>query len=639
MCLWGRGWEGGDAVEFHSAQTRRKRPQARATSFEHTHEMSGVSVLLAAVSGAMRSSAVGPMGLAFPHHVDNSVQLSCEGLRGRPFVTGLYVEHLRQPLGGRDSYEFRVQCGPAVSSWSTLGPSLWMWSDMSNGVAHCPRPQSVRGLSVTRGRTGQGGDLYNFAMLCGVSGGELVEVGGLKEPDAIAEQRGRTCPDGAFVSGLNISRGFEPDGSYDLLEFSLVCSEVYDEEEPMRRAQKAQADDGYTSRGFFSAARGDSGGGGGGSGGGGGGGGGDDGGGGGGGGGSTGGLRPQRQERAAPAIGGRGGGASSGGRGSGTSNTLGGGSRRGGASPMGAEAEAAMEEMEAAAARAQARRREAAARAAAAEEEARKERARARQAQMDEAGLNGVFGKVRQSATTEEEDPVGDTSPPQEPKEQQAGAAEGVTGTPSAPADEEAMERIEMDDDEDESAAPQEESTEGAPSATDPMPSAEESPTHGAAGADEGAGPSDSVRAAAKEQEAAAPATATDAGDAQPSVTVAATPAGERAAPEVDSRLESVMQQIDELKSSATTAGAVGADDSRSTMGSAPGEEGDASSQTTTGGSESPSADGPLQGHEEDVQQEAGAPTREPAPTATDETTATSEQVVDGEEAQPATEP
>ena len=134
------------------------------------------------------------------------------------------------------------------------------------------------------------------------------------------------------------------------------------------------------------------------------------------------------------------------------------------------------------------------------------------------------------------------------------------------------------------------------------MPFAEESPTHGGgAGADEGAGPSDSVRAAAKEQEAAAPATATDAGDAQPSVAVAATPAGERAAPEVDSRLESVMQQIDELKSSATTAGAVGADDSRSTMGSAPGEEGDASSQTTTGGSEPPSADGPLQGQEEGV--------------------------------------
>ena len=80
---------------------------------------------------------------------------------------------------------------------------------------------------------------------------EQVEVSGLAEIDATAEQRGRMCPEGAFVSGIGISRGHEPQGAYDLYEFNLVCSEVLEPPPP------PPPQDGYTTRGFSSSARGD----------------------------------------------------------------------------------------------------------------------------------------------------------------------------------------------------------------------------------------------------------------------------------------------------------------------------------------------------------------------------------------------
>ena len=172
---------------------------------------------------------VGPLGLAFSSEVAAVQALSCESMRGRPFVTGLHVQQLHAPLGGRDGYEFRVQCGPATSAWTDLGPRALLWAAKHQGVASCPRPQSARGLVVTRGRTESSrADLFGFSLLCGLGqGDELAAVDGLIDNEhALDESRGRQCPEGSFVSGIEISRGFEPHGAYDLYEFRLRCSEV-----------------------------------------------------------------------------------------------------------------------------------------------------------------------------------------------------------------------------------------------------------------------------------------------------------------------------------------------------------------------------------------------------------------------------
>jgi hypothetical protein len=211
-------------------------------------------VQVAAVETSLSSTTVGPFGLAFPHEATGSEFLSCEGLRGRPFVTGLHVQQLIAPLGGRTSYEFRVQCGPALSKWTDLGPSLLMWSGSHRGSAICPRPQSMRGLHVTRGRNeASRADLFGFTLVCGAAGTELLDIPGLAAPPTAAEQRGRQCSEGAFVSALNISRGYEPEGGYDLFEFELTCSEVLEPPPP------PPPEDGYVTRGFRAAARGDGG--------------------------------------------------------------------------------------------------------------------------------------------------------------------------------------------------------------------------------------------------------------------------------------------------------------------------------------------------------------------------------------------
>ena len=45
------------------------------------------------------------------------------------------------------------------------------------------------------------------------------------------ESRGRRCPGESFVTGIEISRGFERQGSHDLYEFSLRCGELLELDE------------------------------------------------------------------------------------------------------------------------------------------------------------------------------------------------------------------------------------------------------------------------------------------------------------------------------------------------------------------------------------------------------------------------
>ena len=220
--------------------------------------MQALSLLavLADFSTELSSTTVGPFGLAFTSVTAAKQTLSCDGLRGRPFVTGLQVQQLSAPLGGRDAYEFRVQCGPALSEWSELGPPLLLWASSSHGSASCPRPQSVRGLVVSRGRSeASRADLFSFSLVCpdpfGQGGVELVELAGLTEAGSTAEQRGRQCPEGSFVSAIEVSRGHEPQGAYDLYEFELTCSEIVEPPPP------PPPEEGYTTRGFTAAARGD----------------------------------------------------------------------------------------------------------------------------------------------------------------------------------------------------------------------------------------------------------------------------------------------------------------------------------------------------------------------------------------------
>ena len=213
-------------------------------------------LLLQQTLGAeMQNTEVGPFGLAFPFEMDAVQSLSCDGLRGRPFVTGLHVQQVSAPFGGRDAYEFRIQCGPALSEWTDLGPPLLMWSSSKQGSAQCPRPQSVRGMAVTRGRSeASRSDLFGFSLVCGQSGSETVDVDGLNQAQGSAEQRGRQCREGAFVSGLEIRRGFERQGAYDLYEFVLTCSEVIERNEP-----PPPPPEGFSTRSFAATARGDSG--------------------------------------------------------------------------------------------------------------------------------------------------------------------------------------------------------------------------------------------------------------------------------------------------------------------------------------------------------------------------------------------
>jgi hypothetical protein len=112
-----------------------------------------ISLLSATVLASLKPTGTrGPFGLAFPATVRGDQLLSCESVRGRPFVTGLRVQRVRAPLSGREAYEFRIQCGPANSSWSVLGPPLLPWAEAQEGGIACPRPQSATGMLVSRGR-------------------------------------------------------------------------------------------------------------------------------------------------------------------------------------------------------------------------------------------------------------------------------------------------------------------------------------------------------------------------------------------------------------------------------------------------------------------------------------------------------
>ena len=97
------------------------------------------------------TATLGPFGLAFPSEVAGVQRLSCASLRGRPFVTGLQVQQLHAPLGGRDAYEFRIQCGAELSPWSALGPPMLLWASAREGSAGCPRRVSCqRARCLTR---------------------------------------------------------------------------------------------------------------------------------------------------------------------------------------------------------------------------------------------------------------------------------------------------------------------------------------------------------------------------------------------------------------------------------------------------------------------------------------------------------
>ncbi len=192
------------------------------------------------------TATLGPFGLAFSAEPDATVTLACDPLKGRPFVTGLNVMRLTAPMGGRDAYEFRLQCGAGASPWSTLGPSPLMWTSAEQAEASCNRPQSARGLQVTRGRVDTGRqDHYGFTLVCGVDDALVeLDIEGSRHVGA-EEQGGRRCPEGSFLSGLEVSRAFEPHGAYDLYEFKLHCSEIRDPEEENAPSAAAAAAAGY----------------------------------------------------------------------------------------------------------------------------------------------------------------------------------------------------------------------------------------------------------------------------------------------------------------------------------------------------------------------------------------------------------
>jgi len=192
------------------------------------------------------TATLGPFGLAFPAEPLAVQRLSCDQVRGRPFVTGMQVHRLVAPIGARDAYEFRVTCGSASTPWTELGPPLLVWSSSITAEGNCPRPQSASGLMVTRAREeaspwlswwrGGGHDRYAFGLLCGE---QRSSVGLLDTRGSVEEQRSAVCPGESFVSALVVSRGYEPQGSYDLYEFALECSEMVDAAE--LGAQRAAA--------------------------------------------------------------------------------------------------------------------------------------------------------------------------------------------------------------------------------------------------------------------------------------------------------------------------------------------------------------------------------------------------------------
>lgn len=167
---------------------------------------------VATLSALRPTGTLGPFGLAFPAEIRAEQLLTCDSLRGRPFITAVHIERVHAPFGGRERYEFRIQCGPANSSWSALGPALLPWAVSRVSEVSCPRPQSATGFLVSRGRTEwTREDHFSFSLLCGVTN-TLVDDHGLDRPVSIDESRGRKCPDASFMSGLRISRGFERAG-------------------------------------------------------------------------------------------------------------------------------------------------------------------------------------------------------------------------------------------------------------------------------------------------------------------------------------------------------------------------------------------------------------------------------------------
>ena len=190
----------------------------------------------------LKSTAVHEsFGLAFGDQRASEI-LDCGKLRGRPFVTGLRVQRTRAPLGGRDVYEFGVQCGHALSDLTRLGPTPVLWSSAQQGEALCPRPQSASGLFVRRWRRDWGGeDLFGFTLVCGV-GTAVAEVEPLAMGEDLAEEdrRLKRCPEGSYISALEVRRGYEWRGAYDLYEFKLWCSELVDTSE-LAAADEAMA--------------------------------------------------------------------------------------------------------------------------------------------------------------------------------------------------------------------------------------------------------------------------------------------------------------------------------------------------------------------------------------------------------------
>ena len=148
------------------------------------------------------TATLGPFGLAFTSETLAIQRLSCATLGGRPFVTSLHVQRLTAPLGGRDVYEFRIECGVGASEWTTLGPLSSLWSTSHRGEAACTRPASATGLLVSRGRSQGlfwgGQDLFGFSLVCGA--GTLVDV--LDAGDNVEENRAKRCPDDSFISGV-----------------------------------------------------------------------------------------------------------------------------------------------------------------------------------------------------------------------------------------------------------------------------------------------------------------------------------------------------------------------------------------------------------------------------------------------------
>ena len=218
---------------------------------------------------------LGPFGLAFPLDTIAAHTLSCNQARGRPFVTALRAARTAAEWGANDVHEIQLVCGNAATNWTELGPAITMWSDKATGEASCPRPASATGLVVSRSRSPLGllgtltngwiggHDLYSFGLECG----DGVETGQILTSDTleVEETASRSCADGAYISAIQVRRGFEPDGRFDLLEFSIVCSELAEVQRP-NAAAAAEAGsgppgdaraDGAPLREAESAARGD----------------------------------------------------------------------------------------------------------------------------------------------------------------------------------------------------------------------------------------------------------------------------------------------------------------------------------------------------------------------------------------------